>query len=730
MMATAFMVGLSSRAATINVNSISDFPVSLVSGNTYILQTDLVLPDRRWVSGDVTVDLNGHVIDRGLSVETSSGLSFYINSGSLTIIDSNPSSEHTGTLAAYTGGIITGGYNRDSSPGGAIRVQSGTLYLQGGTITGNRCQRGAGVYVEGAMVMTGGKICGNTATNSVYGGGNGGGVMLGYNTSTSGATFTMAGGEISGNIGGGVITHNNSTYPPIVNIGGTAKIYGNTLEDGSTKCNLYLQTGINVNITSALESGANIWVSRKAGAGTFTSGYATYNSGDAPSTYFSSDNASYEVSLTDGGEAQLAVPSIAYASLSGNTLTFRYGPHTLGANEWDVSATGTTTPGWHSSSFDINNVVFDASFAGARPTSCYNWFSEMVYLTNITGLEYLNTSEVTNMTGMFYYCESLTSVDVSHFKTDKVTNFTLMFAYCSSLKELNISSFQTSQVDNGNRLESMFAECPSLRYVDMVEMTDVHDAFTGSSPYTISGTTLFYMPKNKSRSALNFINTTDGITFTCSNYFLSDKDDIVIPYPFTATNITYNRSFTADQKQTVCLPFAISTTGKGTFYEYDNYNSSTGKVQFTEVSGTSTTANTPYLFVPSSTGTLTLGGGEVSATTATEDPASASDGFHGVTTKVTFAANQSDIYGWASNAFKKAGNGSSFSAGRAYLKLSTAFASEMLDVDFGDGNVTGIDNIELINSKGNAPAYNLNGQRVSTTYQGIVIKNGKKQLVK
>ena len=205
------LTGLASWAADINVNSISDFPISLVSGNTYILQTDLVLPDMRWVSGDVTVDLNGHVIDRGLSVETSSGLSFYISSGSLTIIDSNPSSTHTGALSAYTGGIITGGYNTDSSPGGAIRVQSGTLYLQGGTITGNRCQRGAGVYVQGAMVMTGGKICGNTATNSVYGGGNGGGVMLGYNT--SGATFTMAGGEISGNIGGGVITHNNSTYP-------------------------------------------------------------------------------------------------------------------------------------------------------------------------------------------------------------------------------------------------------------------------------------------------------------------------------------------------------------------------------------------------------------------------------------------------------------------------------------------------------------------------------------
>ena len=501
------------------------------------------------------------------------------------------------------------------------------------------------------------------------------------------------------------------------------------------------------------------------------------------------------------------------AELNGTVLTFKgtnTPPDASGSiKTWNTANTGTSYPGWYSYASTVTDVVFEESFAEARPKYCCRWFNEFnnQNFTSITNLQYLNTSEVVNMFDMFSYCRYITSLDLSGFDTRKVTNMTRMFkqcpnlrsitfganfdtsivtsmeemfcacgmttidvsgfntskvttmeemfSYCPNLTSLDLRNFNTGKVQNFSHMFSfspkltsinignfttnqaqdvsyMFSDCSNLRYIDLTAMTSVHWHFT-SSEYvfnSVPSSCLIYMPKNQTRTGTNFVNTTDGTTFTCDTYAMTDKADIEIPHAFTATNITYNRSFTADQKQTVYLPFAISTTGKGTFYEYDNYNSSTGKVQFTEVSGTTTTPNTPYLFVPSSTGTLTLGGGEVSATTATEDPASATEGFHGVTTKVTFAANQSDIYGWASNAFKKAGNGSSFSAGRAYLKLSTASAPEMLDVDFGDGNVTGIDNIELINSKGNAPAYNLNGQRVSNTYQGVVIKNGKKQLVK
>ncbi|MBQ2217187.1 MAG: BspA family leucine-rich repeat surface protein, partial [Prevotella sp.] len=58
-------------------------------------------------------------------------------------------------------------------------------------------------------------------------------------------------------------------------------------------------------------------------------------------------------------------------------------------------------------------AVIDKSFASVRPTSCYEWFGDFHCLTTIEGLEYLNTSEVTNMTFMFGYCPQLTSLDLS-----------------------------------------------------------------------------------------------------------------------------------------------------------------------------------------------------------------------------------------------------------------------------------------------------------------------------
>ena len=44
---------------------------------------------------------------------------------------------------------------------------------------------------------------------------------------------------------------------------------------------------------------------------------------------------------------------------------------------------------------NVTQVVFDPSFADARPTTTNRWFNYMQKLESITGMEYLNTSEVT-----------------------------------------------------------------------------------------------------------------------------------------------------------------------------------------------------------------------------------------------------------------------------------------------------------------------------------------------
>ena len=45
-------------------------------------------------------------------------------------------------------------------------------------------------------------------------------------------------------------------------------------------------------------------------------------------------------------------------------------------------------------------------------------------------LSAFDTSEVTNMGGMFTGCSSLTNLDVSNFDTSKVTNMSNMFLNC------------------------------------------------------------------------------------------------------------------------------------------------------------------------------------------------------------------------------------------------------------------------------------------------------------
>ncbi len=158
--------------------------------------------------------------------------------------------------------------------------------------------------------------------------------------------------------------------------------------------------------------------------------------------------------LTDKGSPY------AVLSTDGKTLTFYADGKRLQHTERTYSMNpSSNTPDWCTYPSSITTVVFDASMASARPTTTYGWFSSMDKLTTITNLEYLNTSEVTDMNQMFYDCEKLTNLDLSHFNTSKVTEMEEMFYGCSSLVELNLSSFNTSNVTS---MIEMFSGCSSL----------------------------------------------------------------------------------------------------------------------------------------------------------------------------------------------------------------------------------------------------------------------------
>ncbi|MBF1406465.1 MAG: BspA family leucine-rich repeat surface protein, partial [Porphyromonas sp.] len=138
------------------------------------------------------------------------------------------------------------------------------------------------------------------------------------------------------------------------------------------------------------------------------------------------------------------------------TLTFYY--DTLRADRNGITREiGAWT--WNFGSSTVLTAVFDASFRDFRPTTTADLFHSIKSLKSIEGLEYLNTSQVTDMGGMFLGCESLAALDLSSFDTSKVTNMHCMFYGCKSLTTLDLSSLDTSQVTG---MYSMFNDCQSL----------------------------------------------------------------------------------------------------------------------------------------------------------------------------------------------------------------------------------------------------------------------------
>ena len=166
----------------------------------------------------------------------------------------------------------------------------------------------------------------------------------------------------------------------------------------------------------------------------------------------------------EGGYFSGGIPRVKYAD---GTLTFFLtSKETLGENEYGIYGLG-AKPDWvwkNPNVTKVTKVVFDPAFANARPTNCYAWFQGYVNLTSIEGIEYLNTSQVTDMHNMFYNCYHLQTTDFSGFDTRKVKDMSYMFHNCGSLKSLDISNFNTSEVTD---MRGMFDGCIGLTSLDL-----------------------------------------------------------------------------------------------------------------------------------------------------------------------------------------------------------------------------------------------------------------------
>ena len=251
-------------AAPQEVSTWADLETALQTDGNYILTADVAPDNPFWADALVvpsgvtaTLDLNGHIVDRGYAESGWDGSVIKISGGTLTLTDSAPTADHGGAVAytdpvtgrsvAVGGGILTGGY--PDQYGGGVYLNGGTFNLEGGSIACNGVGKngfgaeeaiGGGVYVQsGAFNMSGGAIVGNRAVNTSFGTaqGRGGGVYV------AGGTFTLSGGTIRGNAavrqGGGIYVGMSGTFAMTGGmIVGNAPVGGSVHNNSGTAPNL------------------------------------------------------------------------------------------------------------------------------------------------------------------------------------------------------------------------------------------------------------------------------------------------------------------------------------------------------------------------------------------------------------------------------------------------------------------------------------------------------------
>lgn len=212
----------------LKADNIDAYVANGLGSGVYTLAEDVTISGTLRVTGEATVDVNGHILRYAETADP--GSIFRVTGGStLTLTDSAPTATHS-DASLPAGGLITGGkgFKYDNGAGqsynyygGGVYVETGASFvLAGGTIYACGVQSGAnqafggGIYAEGGSVtMTGGAIrnCAVSADYSASGGAiyakagsvtmtsgviSGCSAMYGGGISASGCTVRITGGRI------------------------------------------------------------------------------------------------------------------------------------------------------------------------------------------------------------------------------------------------------------------------------------------------------------------------------------------------------------------------------------------------------------------------------------------------------------------------------------------------------------------------------------------------------
>ena len=486
----------------------------------------------------------------------------------------------------------------------------------------------------------------------------------------------------------------------------------------------------------------------------------------------------------EGGYFSGGIPRVKYAD---GTLTFFLtSKETLGENEYELNS-GKNLPEWVKKHiFGITKVVFDTSFANARPTSCYMWFNLCGNLNQVEGIKNLNTKEVTDMADMFCKCRDLSSLDVSGFNTEKVTDMSEMFYECISLKLLDVAKFNTANVKS---MSNMFDNCQNLASLNVTNfntanVTNMQGMFSGCSALTSiyasdkfvttnveTGSNMFFNCI-KLKGFIDYKNNSDKTDHTYANYktgyftklvgkngdekigatgetlatdnlVLDDDKDFVAYEPFAAKAASYSRKMKEGTTwATLCLPFEVSLENQNfRAFKLLSADDVTETVELEEIE-TNIAAGTPVIIKMNDGATklnFTEANKEIAKDVQTAETADANYKLQGIYTKKEFCKDTDNncyiVKGdKLMNPAKLLGETATKSVGskpfRAYMvdnSSAPAAGARMFSISVG-GSTTAIEQLETT-ADSKAEYYDLQGRRLQNLQKGVnIVKRGGKTM--
>ena len=486
----------------------------------------------------------------------------------------------------------------------------------------------------------------------------------------------------------------------------------------------------------------------------------------------------------EGGYFSGGIPRVKYAD--GTLIFFLTSKETLGENEYELNS-GKNLPEWvKRHSFSITKVVFDTSFANARPTSCYMWFYLCGNLNQVEGIKNLNTKEVTDMAGMFCKSRDLSSLDVSGFNTEKVTDMSEMFYECISLKLLDVAKFNTANVKsmsnmfnncqnlaslnvtnfntaNVTNMQGMFYSCPALTTIYASDkfvtgqVTDGSNMFSNcinlkgfidcknnsdKTDHTYANYKTGYFTKLVGKNGDEKIGAT-GEPLATDNLVLDDDKDFVAYEPFAAKAASYNRTMKEGTTwATLCLPFEVSLANQNfRAFKLLSADDVTETVELEEIEG-SIAAGTPVIIKMKDGATelkFTEADKEIAKDVQTAETANGNYQLQGLYTQKEFSKDTdnncyivkgSKLMNPAKLLDKTATESVGSKPFRAYMadnSSAPAAGARMFSISVG-GSTTAIEQLEST-ADSKAEYYDLQGRRLQNLQKGVnIVKRGGKTM--